>query len=324
MKRRDVLIGLGVGAAFWPPDGRAQQTRKIYRIGLLVSVDNPVMRSADRALRDELRAQGFIEGENLVVDQRPTDQTPAALASAVAEMVRSKVDVIIASTEPALQAAVTTGIPIVVSANNYDPIARGYVRSLSHPGGQVTGVVLRQTELAEKQVELLTQAFPERKKLAIQWDAISAEQFDAAERRARAIGLDVISMRFDSPPYDFAVAFQKMKEGGAQFLLNLSSPFFGRYAQDIVDLSIRHRLPAMFIFRNYTELGGLLSYGADPVAIFRQIAICVAKVLRGAKPADLPLEQPNTFELTINLKTAKAIGVELSTAILLRADVVIE
>jgi putative ABC transport system substrate-binding protein len=322
MRRREFV--LGSAAALWPLGAHAQQAGKVYRIGVFVTVNNPAMRSAYRAFLDELRSQGFTEGQNLAVDQRPTAQAPAALAANVAEMVRSKVDAIITSTQPALQAAAGTGIPIVISANNYDPIAHGYLRSLAQPGGNVTGVVLRQTELAEKQVELLTQAFPDRKRLALQWDAISADQFSAAERRAKALGLDVVSVKYENPPYDFGRAFQKISQDGLQHTLVLSSPFMGRGSQEIVDLTIRHRLPAMFIFRSYAELGGLMSYGADSVAMFRQMAIYVAKVLRGARPADLPVEQPNTFEFVVNLKTAKAIGVELPTSILLRADEVIE
>jgi putative ABC transport system substrate-binding protein len=322
MRRREFLVGSA--AALWPLGTSAQQAAKVSRIGVFATVGNPAMRSAYRAFLDELRAQGFAEGQNLTVDQRPTDQSPAALAGYVAEMVRSKVDVIVTSTQPALQAAAGTGIPIVITANNYDPIAHGYVRSLAQPGGNVTGVVLRQTELAEKQVELLTQAFPDRKRIALQWDAISADQFSAAERRAKALGLEVASIRYENPPYDFVATFRRMAEVGVQQTLVLSSPFMGRAAQEIVDLAVRHRLPAMFIFRSYAEAGGLMSYGADTVAMFRQMAIYVAKVLRGAKPADLPVEQPNTFEFVVNLKTAKAIGIELPTSILLRASEVIE
>jgi putative ABC transport system substrate-binding protein len=324
MRRREFLGALGGLAALWPGHARAQQAGKVHRIGVLMTVNNPALRSAYRAFREALRAQGFVEGENFTIDQRPSDQTPAALARNVAEMVRADVDVIITTTLPALQASAGTGIPVIISANNYDPIVHGYVKSLPQPGGNVTGVVLRQTELAEKQVELLTQAFPERKRLAMQWDDISADQFVAAERRAKALGLEVVSIKFASPPYDLAGGFRTMTDRGAQMLLTLSSPFFGRHSQYIVDLAIQHRLPAMFIFRNYVELGGLMSYGADPAAIFRQIAVYVAKVLRGTKPADLPVEQPNKFELVVNLKTAKALGVELPTSILLRADEVIE
>jgi putative ABC transport system substrate-binding protein len=184
--------------------------------------------------------------------------------------------------------------------------------------------MLRQTELAEKQVELMTQAFPDRKRVAIQWDSISADQFSAADRRAKTLGLDVASINYESQPYDPAAAFRRISEASAQQLLTLSSPFMGRYAPDIVDMTIRHRLPGMFIFRNWAELGGLMSYGADNAAMYRQAAGYVTKLLRGAKPSELPVEQASKFEFVVNLKTAKAIGVELPTSILLRADQVIE
>jgi len=230
----------------------------------------------------------------------------------------------VAGTLQALPAAAGTGIPIVVSANNFDPVEHGYVKSLSQPGGNVTGVVLRNVELAEKQVELLTQAFPDRKRLAVQWDAISAEQFSAAERRAKAFGLDFISVKFERTPYDFPAAFRRMKESGAEMVLYLTSPYFATHASRVAELAVESRLPGMFIFRRYAELGGLMSYGADNIAMLRQAAVHVAKVLRGARPGDLPVEQPNKVEFVVNLKTAKAIGVELPTSILLRADEVIE
>lgn len=323
MRRREFLGVLG-GAAAWPLAARAQLAGRIYRIGMFGEPTNPIMGPAIRAFLQELRTLGFIEGQNLVVDLRPSSQAPSVLAENVAEMVRSKAEVIAPSTQPALQAAVAAGIPIVVTAINYDPIAQGYVKSLSQPSGNVTGVVLRQTELAEKQVELITQAFPGRKRLAVQWDVISADQFSAAERRAKVLGLDIVSIKLEKPPYDIPAAFRRIAESGAQQLLTLSSPFFGPHARTIVELAIQHRVPTMFIFRGYAELGGLMSYGADNVAMYRQTARYVAKILNGAKPADLPVEQPDKFELVVNLKTAKAIGVELPTSILLRADEVIE
>jgi putative tryptophan/tyrosine transport system substrate-binding protein len=323
MRRREFLSLAGGAAASWPLNARAQQGGKIYRIGVFAS-DNPIMGPAYKALLDELRLLGFVEGQNLVVEQRTTRQTPAALAASVAEMVRSKVDVIFAGIQPALQAAVGTGIPVIIAAINFDPIAHGYVKTLAQPGGNVTGVVLRQTELAEKQVELLTQAFPERKRLGLLWDAISADQFSAAERRAKTMGLEVVSVKFESQPYDMPTAFRQIVEGRAQMLLVLSSPFFGPLTEIFLDLAMRDRIPTMYIFRRYVELGGLMSYGADNVAMLRQAAAYVAKVLHGAKPADLPVEQPNKFEFVVNLKTAKAIGIELPTSILLRANEVIE
>ncbi len=186
-------------------------------------------------------------------------------------MVRAKVDVIVAAgTLQALQASAGTGIPIVVSANNFDPIEHGYVKTLARPGGTVTGVVLRNVELAEKQVELLTQAFPDRKRVAIFWDVISAEQFAAAERRAKTFGLDVMSIRFDREPYDIQSAFRRMADSGPQMLLALTSPFFAAHAESIGRLAIQHRLPTMFIFRRYAELGGLMSYGAPGRRLCRE------------------------------------------------------
>jgi putative ABC transport system substrate-binding protein len=324
MRRREFLGVLGGSAAAgWPLGARAQQTGKVYRIGVF-SNSNPIMGPAYVAFLDELRVQGFIEGQNLLVDQRSTGQTPAALASSVADMVRLKVDAIFTAIQPALQAAAGTGIPIIIAAINFDPVAHGYVKTLSHPGGNVTGVVLRQTELAEKQVELLTQAFPERKRLAMLWDTISVDQFSAAERRAKSLGLEVLSIKLESQPYDIVSAMRSITAGDGQMLLSLSSPFFGPQNQTIIDLTIRNHLPTMFIFRRYVELGGLMSYGADNVAMIRQAAVYAAKVLRGAKPDDLPVEQPNKFEFAVNLKTAKMIGIELPTSILLRADEVIE
>jgi putative ABC transport system substrate-binding protein len=209
-------------------------------------------------------------------------------------------------------------------ANSIDPIARGYVKSLAHPGGNVTGIVSQQTELAAKQVELLIQALPGKTRLAVLWDAISADQFAAAERQAKSLGLDVQPLKLENPPYDFDAAFRSLAAGSPQMLLVLSSPYFGIYRAHIAELAILQKLPTMFIFKSYVEAGGLISYGVDPPAIFRQLGFYVAKILNGAKPADLPIEQPVKFELVINLKTAKAIGVELSTAIQLRADEVIE
>jgi putative tryptophan/tyrosine transport system substrate-binding protein len=198
------------------------------------------------------------------------------------------------------------------------------VNSLTRPGGNITGIVSLQTELAAKQVELLTQALPGRTRLAILWDALSADQFTHAESQARSLRLDVQSLKLETPPYDFDAIFRSLSEGSPQMLLVLSSPFFSNYRARIAELAIEQRLPTMFIFKSYVQSGGLISYGIDPSANFRKVGLYVAKILNGAKPADLPVEQATKFELAVNLKTAKAIGVDLSTSILLRADEVIE
>ncbi len=325
--RRQLIAGLGGTAFAWPLAARAQQLAgTTARIGFL-GPDNPVVSLGYPAFLDELKKSGFSEGQNLVIAAVRTDQDAQRVLAELADLVRSNVELLVViAAEPALQAAVAASrtIPIVMWAINFDPIARGYVKSLAHPGGNITGVVSLQTELAAKQVELLTQAFPERTRLAVLWDAESADQFAAAERQARSLHLDVQSLKLENPPYDFDAAFRSLAEGSPQMLLVLSSRFFTLSRSHIAELAIQQRLPTMFIFKIYVQAGGLMSYGVDPVAINRQLGFYVAKILNGAKPADLPVAQAVKFDLVINLKTAKAIGVDLSTAIQLRADEVIE
>jgi putative ABC transport system substrate-binding protein len=312
--------------AAWPLAASAQPARRPARIGLFGS-DNQVMGPATDAFLEDLGKAGFVAGQNLVVDRRSTEQDLASLTAQAAEMARAGPDALVAlGAETSLQACVQASrdIPIVFVANNYDPIARGYVKSLARPGGNATGVFLRQTELAEKQVELLTKAIPGRTRLALLWDFISADQFDAAERRARLLGLEAQSHKLADPPYDMAAAFRNIAAERANMLLVLSSQFIARQREQVVARAADQRLPAMFIFKAYVQSGGLMSYGADNIEMYRQAAPFVVKILNGAKPADLPVEQPNRFELAINLKTAKAIGIELPTEILIRADEVIE
>src|SRR6516164_5448234 len=169
-------------------------------------------------------------------------------------------------------------IPIVILAVNYDPIERGYVSSLAHPGGNITGVFYRQPELAAKQLELLTQAFPNATRLGVVWDVLSADQFAAAEPVARARQLALQPLKLEKPPYDFAAAFRILAEGGSQMVLVLSSPFFSEHRPQIAEAARAHRLPTMFIFRSYVDAGGLLSYGVDQVPMYRRIAAYIAKI----------------------------------------------
>jgi putative tryptophan/tyrosine transport system substrate-binding protein len=327
MRRREFITLVG-GAAAWPLGARAQQSSKPFRIGVFsATTSNPVMGPAYLAFLDELRRLGFTAGQNLTVDHRPSDQDLSALREQAVNMVRANPDALVAlGSERLLQACLRASrtLPIVFVANNYDPIARGYVESLAKPGGNATGIFLRQTELAEKQVELLTQAFPDGTRLAVLWDSISADQFTAAERRAKLLRLEVLSRKMANPPYDLEAAFRSFADAGANIFLLLSSPFFAQKRGELVELALHQRLPSMFIFKAYVEAGGLMSYGADSVAMYRQGATFVSKILKGERPSDLPVEQPTKFEMVVNLKTAKALGIELPTAILLRADEVIE
>jgi putative tryptophan/tyrosine transport system substrate-binding protein len=328
MKRRQFITLLGGTAVALPLIARAQPTDRIARVGFFgADRSAPLPDTTYRAFIDELQIHGFKNGQNLIVDYRRVEQDLPALSADAAELVRSNVNVLVTQgTEPALQAALgaTRTLPIVMMAANYDPFASGYVKSLARPDGNVTGVFLRQTELAEKQTELLWQAFPDRTHIGILWDAISAPQFNAAERRAKIFGLQVYSLKLENPPYDFEAAFGSLAAASTETLLVLSSPHFISARGQIVQLAIQHRMPTMFIFRTYVEAGGLLSYGADFAAMHRQAATHVAKILKGAKVGDIPIEQPNRFEFAVNLRTAKAIGIELPTSILLRANEVIE
>jgi len=326
LRRREFITVLGSAAA-WPLAARAQQPGKVIRIGFMgASLNSSAMAAQYQAFLTELQQLGFSEGRNIVVDYGRLDDPRGPFAVA-AELMRLQVDLIVATgPEVALQAVVgaSRSIPIVIMAVQYDPIERGYVSSLARPGGNITGVFYRQPELAAKQLELLTQTFPEKSRLAVLYDTNSVDQFSAAEGAARSMPLELRPLKLDKPPYDFPAAFQTMVQGGGQMVLVLSSPLFVEHRPEIAALAIAHRLPTMFVFKAYVEAGGLMSYGVEQLAMYRRIGVYVAKILNGTKPADLPIEQPTRFELVVNLKTAKAIGIELPTSVLLRADEVIE
>jgi putative ABC transport system substrate-binding protein len=335
MRRREFITLFSGAVASWPLAAQAQQLAgRTARIGFIrtalttsTGLPDPISGVGYPAFLDELKQSGFSEGQNLSIAAVRLDQDAQRLFAETADLVRSNVELLVTEgTEIALQAAIAASktIPIVFWANNFDPIARGYVKSLARPGGNLTGVVSQQTELAAKQVELLTEAFPERTRLAVLYDGISADQSSAAQRQAKLLHLDVRSVKLENPPYDYDAAFRNLAEGSPQMLLVLSSPFFTPYRSHIAELAIQQRLPTMFIFKTYVEAGGLISYGTDPRSIFRQLGFYAAKILNGSKPADLPVQQALKFELVVNLKTARAIGIELSTAIQLRADEVIE
>jgi putative ABC transport system substrate-binding protein len=326
MRRREFITLLG-GAAAWPIAARAQSHAKAVLIGFLgVSLDAPGTAASYQTFLDELRENGFSKGQNLIVEYRRSDD-PRGIFVAAAELMHTQPDLIVAQgPEAALQAVVGASrcVPIVLQAINYDPIERGYVESIARPGGNITGLFYRQAELAAKKVELLNQAFPERTQLAVLWDAFVAEEFSAAERAANSLHLQLRALKLESPPYDFAAAFRTLAQDGAQMLLVLSSPLFAEHRAQLAELAIQHRLPTMFIFKSYVDVGGLMSYGVDQVTMYRRTAIFVAKILNGTRPSDMPVEQPTKFQLVVNLKTANALGVKLPTAILLRADEVIE
>ena len=327
MRRREFITLIGGATAAWPLAARAQQTGKLIRIGFVgPSLNNPQPIALYRAFLGRLHDLGFTEQQNLTVDYRSLDEPRGPFVNAM-ELVRPHPDLIVAlGPEVALQAVVSASafIPVVFVAVNFDPVARGYVASLARPGGNITGVVFQQLELAQKQVEILTQAFPERKRLAVLFDAQSIDQFNAAERAAKSLTLQIQPLKLENPPYDMDAVFQQVQAGAAQAMLILSTPLLISHMPKVIEMATANRLPTMFINKDWVLAGGLMSYGADFTTMWRRGADYAAKILNGAKAANLPVEQATKFLLTINLKVAKVIGVELPTSVLLRADEVIE
>jgi ABC-type uncharacterized transport system substrate-binding protein len=327
MRRREFIALLGSSAVAWPLAARAQQGQRLIRLGFVgPTLNNPAAVTQYQAFRMQLEQLGFREGQNLSIHYQSVDDSRGPFVIA-AELMRSQPDLIVATgPETALQAVVGASgfVPVVMIAVNFDPLARGYISSLARPGGNITGLVFQQLKLAQKQVELLTQAFPERTRLAVLFDSQSADQFAAAERAAKALNLQVQALRLENPPYDFDAAFRGAISGGAQVVLVLSSPFFLPQLTRVTELAKTHRLPSMFIAKHWAEAGGLMAYGADFSLMYRRAAHYVAKILKSTKPADLAVEQATKFELVVNLKTARAIGIELPTEILVSADEVIE
>ena len=328
MRRRQFLGFVACSASLtWPLYARAQQTDKPSRIGFLGPQARANLGMAEyyREFSSQLEKNGFREGQNIVVEYLGIDD-PRGPFVAAAELVRAQPDLlVIAGPEVALQAVIGASghIPIVMFAINFDPIERGYVSSLAQPAGKITGVISRPLELARKQLDLLRQAFPDRNRLAVLYDTLSTDQFTAAEQGAKSLNLQVQALKVD-PAYNFAVIFEAAAKGGAQFVLVQSSPAFTKHMKEIGEVAVKHRLPTMFTFKHYVDHGGLMSYGVDFPLLWRRTADYVARILKGAKPAELPIELPTKFEFVVNLKTAKALGVTIPNGILLAADEVIE
>jgi putative ABC transport system substrate-binding protein len=324
MDRRTFLKGVGLLAA--PLAAEAQQTGRVTKIGILSTV-NPRTATFFEAMVQRLRDLGHVEGQNLTIEFRNAGGDVTRLPALAAELVRLNVNVIFASgPEATLQAArkATATIPIVIGAVDFDPIARGYIVSLAKPGGNVTGVFLRQIELTGKRMQLLKEGLPNVTRVVVFWDAISADQWREANKTAVGVGLRLQGVELRDRPYPFSDAFVTATRGRAEALLLLMSPIFFTPRAQIIDLGLQSRLPTIAGMSQYAHSGALMSYGANLDDMFRQAAVYIDKIVKGAKPADLPVEQPTKFDLVINLKTAKTLGLTIPASLLLRADQVIE
>ena len=237
------------------------------------------------------------------------------------------VDIIVASgPEVSLQSALALpgAIPIVMVAIDYDPLERGYVKSLARPGGHATGLMLQQTELAVKRLQLLKDSFPEIKTMTVFWDQSSADQWAVVQGAAGKLDVRLAGIELRNPPYDYEKAFAEAPPDFRRVLFALTSPFVFREVDKVAALALRHRAVLMFSNREMAEAGGLMTYGVSFPATFARVAEYVDRIAKGAKPGDLPIEQPTKFELIVNLRTAKAIGVTVPPLLLARADEVIE
>ena len=330
MRRREFITFLGGLAAAWPITGRAQQAAKVARIGYL-STNLASSPHHHEAFRQGLRDLGYVEGRNVVIEYRDGEGKVERHPALAAELVALKVDVILAeggTLGPRVAMRVTTTIPIVFIAVG-DPVGSGLVTSLARPGGNVTGLSNIGPELVGKCLELLKQAVPGVDRVAVLWvpgalgERTDKDMLKGAEVAGRALG---VQLQFvDARGLEnFDRAFSDMTRARAGALTVLPSNMFLREHRRLVALAAKNRLPAVYGLREFVDAGGLMSYGANLTDLYRRAATYVDKVLKGAKPADLPVEQPTKFELVINLKTAKALGLEIPPTLLTRADEIIE
>jgi putative ABC transport system substrate-binding protein len=324
MRRRAFITLLG-GAAAWPMAAHAQQPLRALRIGYL-AFRSPL--SADDAFFQGLRDLGWVEGQNIFVERRFAAGNVDRLKDSAAELVRLKVDVIVAAASAATQAAkdATTSIPIVF-ANAGDPVGQGFVQSLPHPGGNITGVAFDASpDITAKQAQLLIEAVPKASRLAVLWNPTSAflhSYWSVIKTAAPALRVNLQSLEVQDAN-EFERAFDAMTREHADGLMVLSDTFTTFYRARLAELAAKNRLPAIYGHNQYTEAGGLMSYGPSFSDAYGRAAAFVDKILKGTKPADLPVEQPTKFELIINLKTAKTLGLEIPPTLLARANEVIE
>ena len=318
MRRREFIAGLGSAAA-WPVAAPAQQATMPV-IGFLSSGSPGPFAQLLAAFHQGLKDGGYVEGQNVTIEYRWAEGHYDRLSTLAADLVRRQVAVLAATGgTPSARAgkAATTTIPTLFVAA--DPVRDGLVASLNRPGGNVTGVSVFSAELAPKRLQLLREVVPQAGKIAA---LIHPESMDEAETLTRA-GLSLLTIRVEAER-DFEPAFVEAAQQGVEALLVTANPFFNSRRAQIVALAARHSLPAAYPWREYVEAGGLMSYGTSLAGTYRQVGQYVSRVLKGDKPADLPVQNPTKFELAINLKTAKALGINIPETLLATANVVIE
>jgi putative tryptophan/tyrosine transport system substrate-binding protein len=328
MLRRTIglLITLALGLLVAPLAVEAQpQAGKVWRVGVLSAL-YPAHADPPQAFRQQLREFGYIEGQNLVIEWRDAQQTSDQLPSLAAELVRLKVDLIVAdvtvATRAAMRAAPTVPIVMALAA---DPVGDGLVSSLARPGGNVTGIALMHPDVSAKRLQLFKEVLPEGARVAVLWHPPTPwhhAMLQAVEAVAPSLGLQLVPMAVQQPG-EFDGRFAAMAQERMDALFVGDNPFFLTYRTRLLELATKSRLPTMFGNRDYVSAGGLMSYGVDYPGLFRRAAYYVDRILKGTKPADLPVEQPMAFELVLNLKTADALGLTIPPTLLFQATEVI-
>jgi putative ABC transport system substrate-binding protein len=305
----------------------AQQPGKVFRIGMLETIAASLNSENLQAFRQELMVRGYVEEKNLTIEYRSADGRPERFAELAAELVRLPVDLLLTRGSPAAIAAkkATGTLPIVMAAHG-DPVGTGLVSSLAHPGGNVTGLSSIITEVAGKRLELLREMLPTLSRVALLYNPTNpgaTNDWRQVEAAARALHVKTSSLEIRKGE-DLRRAFEAARKQRADALVVIIDGVVQNYQKEIVDLARRHRMPDVYASREFVETGGLMSYGVSYPDLYRRAAIYVDKIFKGARPADLPVEQPSKLELVINLKTARELGLAISPSLLLRADKVFE
>ena len=305
----------------------AQQPKKVSRIGYLIGSSPSAYAARTEVFRQGLRELGYVEGKNIIIEYRYAEGKFDRLPSLASELVRLKVDVIVTGGGPRVthSAKEATGIIPIVMAMDSDPVDQGFVASLARPGGNITGLSTLNPEISGKRLELLKEVVPKLSRVAVLGTSTTpstAPSLKEVEPAAKVFGvklqyLDILE------PKDIETAFREANKGRAEAVLVLAGPVFGSHRKQIVDLAAKNRLPAIYPFPEFVEVGGLMSYSANIIDLFRRAATYVDKILKGRNPTDLPVEQPTKFEFIINLKAAKQIGLTIPPNVLARADKVI-
>ena len=322
---RRAFMGALAGGLLATPLAAEGQSVKASRVGLL-GLGSAEASPFFEALRQGLRERAWVEGQNITFEDRSTVDHYSRLPDVAAELVRLKVDVIVTrGTSATLAARKVTGTTPIVMVGGADPVQTGLAASLARPGWNVTGLTTSARELVGKRLELLKETLPGLSRVALLWNPESRTNVDSlreAQAAARSLGLQVQPMEVRRPE-DLEKAFASMAHKRPQALTSVGSTMFRLHRARIVDLATRHRLPSIFPDRDYVEAGGLMSYDTDSKALFRRLATYVDRILKGAKPGDLPIEEPTKFEFIINLRTAKTLGLTIPPSLLARADEVI-